>query len=145
MDILFKVFKSDRIWILLRIYRSSCPELFLVKDILKICRKFTGQNTYAEVWFQWSCFANSWYIWNHENNALPTCHDKRFVVSDALGHMMTVTQRDVSLKTVIFQTNESSTNYVKWEYEIYLQLVYMCSCYKFVCSLFTQEFWVLVR
>ena len=70
---------------------------------------------------------------------------KRFVVSNALGHIMTVTQRDVSLKTVIFQTNESSTNYVKWEYEIYLQLVYMCSCYKFVCSLFTQEFWVLVR
>ena len=70
----------------------------------------------------------------------PLVTTKHFVVSDALGHIMTVTQRDVSLKTVIFQTNESSTNYVKWEYEIYLQLVYMCSGYKFVCSLFTQEF-----
>ena len=25
------------------------------------------------------------------------------------------------------------------------ELVYMCSCYKFVYSLFTQEFWVLLR
>ena len=32
-------------------YRSSHPETFLVKGVLKICSKFT-ENTHADVWFQ---------------------------------------------------------------------------------------------
>ena len=38
--------------------RSSNPEVFLEKGILKICSKSTGEkeNIHAEVWFQVSCF-----------------------------------------------------------------------------------------
>ena len=36
--------------------RSSHPEVFLRKGILKTCNKFTGEH-HAEVWFQESCFA----------------------------------------------------------------------------------------
>ena len=32
--------------------RSSHPEMFLGKSVLKICSKFTGEKTHAEVWFQ---------------------------------------------------------------------------------------------
>ena len=38
--------------------RSSNPEVFLEKGVLKICSKSTGEkeNIHAEVWFQVSCF-----------------------------------------------------------------------------------------
>ena len=34
------------------LYRKSSPELFLEKGILKLCSKFTVENTHAEVRFQ---------------------------------------------------------------------------------------------
>ena len=39
-----------------RKYRSSHPEVFLEKDVLKICSKFTG-DTHAEVWLKYICKA----------------------------------------------------------------------------------------
>ena len=56
--------KDFEIWKL----RSSHPEVFLGKGVLKICRKFTGEHP-SELRFQQSCKVH----WNHTSACMFSC------------------------------------------------------------------------
>ena len=57
LHVWFCLLENSLIVLMSLLLRSNLPKLFLGKGALKICSRFRG-DTYAEVWFQYSCKKN---------------------------------------------------------------------------------------